>query len=361
MMGYSAGMSTLLRMTGLVLAAALLTASQSFAGQDLVVRFRTSAEPGSAQGPALLITSHKDVTRLVVNLERIAPDGSREGVTLRPSLRTGRETEVLLPHPTGRFAWEGSMYVLFADGSEGDMPLRFETSRIGQITFTVDGVSREDVMARRVVIKADRPAARAEVEVQGDGGRHLGRSEIDLGGAPAGSDLVISWDQQVEGDPLLVILRLYCTEGSWRGIRWTPWQVSIPHDTVEFDTGQSSIRPDQAPKLQSVLGEMRRQISRYEGLTDVEVSLWIVGHTDTVGSKEHNMRLSEARARAIATWFRRAGIRGTIHYRGMGQEALLVATPDNIDEPRNRRAEYVVSATDPYGERQLPGRWRRLP
>jgi hypothetical protein len=48
-------------------------------------------------------------------------------------------------------------------------------------------------------------------------------------------------------------------------------------------------------------------------------------------------------------------------YEGFGEEALLVSTPDETDEPKNRRAEYILSIDDPTTPNvPFPPRWQRL-
>ena len=106
------------------------------------------------------------------------------------------------------------------------------------------------------------------------------------------------------------------------------------------------------PKLEAVWDELSAAIRKYGAVVDV--NLYIAGHTDTVGQKAYNRRLSMRRARAIAEWFRRRGVTIPIYYRGFGEEALAVATPDETPEPRNRRAEYVVSGEDPYAGQAPP-------
>jgi len=65
-----------------------------------------------------------------------------------------------------------------------------------------------------------------------------------------------------------------------------------------------------------------------------------VGHTDTSGSAAYNMRLSVRRADAVKAELVRLGVpAGTITTIGRGQEDLLVPTPDNVREPKNRRVE----------------------
>ncbi len=342
----------------LVAIAACILFVPAHARQELHVDLRSTVPPGSEEGPALLITPRKDVSWMKLTLTRTGADGETKKVTLNPGLTTNRQNEVPLPHPKGSFSWEGTLSVGFSDGTEGAMPLSFQTSRLAEMRIESDA-TRDDIMARRVVIRADRDIDRAVVRVTGEGGRDLGRTNLNLDGAKAGSELVVEWDQDVDGDPLIVEVTLHDVHGSNAGIQWMPWEVRIDHETVEFDTGESRVREDQTHKLEAVLGKLNDALQRYGAVVDV--SLWIAGHTDTVGSREMNRRLSEARARAIATWFRRSGVTVPIHYRGFGQDSLLIDTPDNVDEPRNRRADYVVAAEDPYADRDLPGRWQRLP
>jgi len=73
------------------------------------------------------------------------------------------------------------------------------------------------------------------------------------------------------------------------------------------------------------------------------VRVRIEGHTDTVGSDESNMVLSQRRAAAAASYlqhqFNIAGAR--LEAVGRGESQPLVNTGDNVDEPRNRRVHVV--------------------
>ena len=75
----------------------------------------------------------------------------------------------------------------------------------------------------------------------------------------------------------------------------------------------------------------------------------------TVGDAASNKVLSENRARSIARAFLAGGAGIPISYAGFGEEQLLVPTPDETPEPRNRRATYIVAITPPTGVR-----WTRL-
>jgi outer membrane protein OmpA-like peptidoglycan-associated protein len=73
----------------------------------------------------------------------------------------------------------------------------------------------------------------------------------------------------------------------------------------------------------------------------------VEGHTDTVGSADMNKTLSERRAAAVVDYL-------TSKYQidpsrlqavGMGEDGLLVSTPDQTAEPRNRRVVVVNIGT----------------
>lgn len=69
----------------------------------------------------------------------------------------------------------------------------------------------------------------------------------------------------------------------------------------------------------------------------------VTGHTDTVGRPESNERLGLDRAESIRVELVRVGLDpDLIEVRSHGETELLVPTPDNTDEPRNRRVEVKV-------------------
>ena len=78
--------------------------------------------------------------------------------------------------------------------------------------------------------------------------------------------------------------------------------------------------------------------------------LKVIGHTDSKGDDEFNMKLSEARAAAVAGWLRQqVGVsQRTIEVSGMGESAPIAPneTASGADDPagraRNRRVEVVI-------------------
>ena len=78
--------------------------------------------------------------------------------------------------------------------------------------------------------------------------------------------------------------------------------------------------------------------ARSQQVTRIEVA----GHTDTVGSAQYNLGLSQRRANTVAAELVRLGVpRQAISTAGYGFSRPLVATGPNVREPQNRRVEIV--------------------
>ena len=69
----------------------------------------------------------------------------------------------------------------------------------------------------------------------------------------------------------------------------------------------------------------------------------VVGHTDRVGSKSANLRLSLARARRVKALLTAAGLDAAIlEVTSHGEANPLVHTADEVAEPQNRRVEVTI-------------------
>ncbi|MGH7065699.1 MAG: OmpA family protein [Stellaceae bacterium] len=68
----------------------------------------------------------------------------------------------------------------------------------------------------------------------------------------------------------------------------------------------------------------------------------VTGFTDTSGSAAYNQKLSERRARNVASALAQLGVPpNDMVVSGRGQNDLRVPTPDNVREPQNRRVEIL--------------------
>lgn len=77
------------------------------------------------------------------------------------------------------------------------------------------------------------------------------------------------------------------------------------------------------------------------------VEIVLTGHTDTAGADDYNDTLSQQRAESIKAALLpvllKYGVSAdAVTALGRGERELLVATPNNTAEPRNRRVEFTV-------------------
>jgi outer membrane protein OmpA-like peptidoglycan-associated protein len=69
----------------------------------------------------------------------------------------------------------------------------------------------------------------------------------------------------------------------------------------------------------------------------------VIGHTDTMGTQQANFGLGLKRAMTVRNLLVKAGLDGaTIDVTSVGELDLLVKTPDETPEPRNRRVDIAV-------------------
>jgi outer membrane protein OmpA-like peptidoglycan-associated protein len=205
--------------------------------------------------------------------------------------------------------------------------------------------SKVDLKSHCLEVRVSREARRVTLKVQGESGATLAEVEQDGSGVPAGAPLVVSWTPASDEAVARIELFAYDVFGYYAGVALTPWSLSIPHEELTFHTNSARIEDSEKPKLEASLMRIAEVISLHRELGTV--TLFIAGHTDTVGNESNNLRLSLQRARAIASWFLQRDLAVPIAYEGFGESALLVKTIDEIDEPRNRRVDYILALGEP--------------
>jgi outer membrane protein OmpA-like peptidoglycan-associated protein len=205
--------------------------------------------------------------------------------------------------------------------------------------------SKVDLSGHRLALSLSRDAAKIAIKVIGDSGAVLADEEHDAAGAAAGATIVVTWTPSSDEPVAKIEVRAFDTAGYWAGVALVPWSVSIPHQEVNFKTGSAKIEDGEKPKLEDSYAKIADVVAKHGDLGTI--TLFIAGHTDTVGRPQDNFRLSEQRARAIAGWFRQRGLSIPIAYEGFGESSLLVKTPDETDEPRNRRVDYILALDEP--------------
>jgi outer membrane protein OmpA-like peptidoglycan-associated protein len=192
--------------------------------------------------------------------------------------------------------------------------------------------------------KPSHRASAAELVAIGEDGNRLGTGSATYKDQPADTWLSISWTQPAGARVLMLKLRVVDSEGLVTSVELIPWSVTVDHEDVNFATNSAAIEPGEQAKLDASLTSITEIVKRSDKF--VKLRLYVAGHTDTVGSSAKNRTLSLDRARAIASYFRSKGLALPIAFAGFGEDVLKVATPDETDERRNRRADYVIAPQD---------------
>jgi outer membrane protein OmpA-like peptidoglycan-associated protein len=205
--------------------------------------------------------------------------------------------------------------------------------------------SKVDLVNHRLEVKLSRAADKIRLKVLGESGAVLAELEQTFGGAAAGTPLVVSWKPSSSEAVARIELWGHDTDEFYVGVAIMPWSVSVPHEEVNFETGSDVIRPSETPKLEASSKNIREALAKHKDVGTI--TLYIAGHTDSVGTPEYNLGLSRKRARSIAAWFRKSGLKLPIAFEGLGESAPLVKTADEVDEPRNRRVDYILALEQP--------------
>lgn len=101
-----------------------------------------------------------------------------------------------------------------------------------------------------------------------------------------------------------------------------------------FRTATDLLTDESERELPKVIAELSRR---------PEADIVLIGHTDRVGLQADNDVLSRKRAQSMASIFEAHGVSAKIVQAvGRGEREPLVATADEVAEPRNRRVEVSV-------------------
>ncbi len=223
--------------------------------------------------------------------------------------------------------------------------------------------SKVDLKQHRLEVKMSHPAGKVKIQVFADSEAMLADEEQDFSGRPAGAPLIVTWTPSSDAPVGRIEVHAYDAQGNWVGVELAPWFVPIPHEDVNFKTGSADIEEAEAPKLESAYTKLEEVLAKDQahGRMHPGITLYIAGHTDTVGSAAHNLKLSQDRARSIAAWFRKRGVKLPIAFEGFGETSPEVKTADDVDEPRNRRVDYVLSDGPPTYSAAFKPSWKRIP
>ena len=106
------------------------------------------------------------------------------------------------------------------------------------------------------------------------------------------------------------------------------------HIILYFDKGSTKLTSDSMNLLPHIFETVRKRNS---------LNISVVGHSDTAGSEEYNLKLSKQRALSVTGLLVEKGIpKKNIETTSHGEKNPLIKTGDNVNEPRNRRVEVII-------------------
>jgi outer membrane protein OmpA-like peptidoglycan-associated protein len=102
---------------------------------------------------------------------------------------------------------------------------------------------------------------------------------------------------------------------------------------ILFETGKAAIQP----ASQACLNEITKLLKK-----NAAWKMTIEGHTDNVGVKETNMKLSQQRAEAVRSWLAAHGIdAGRLAAKGFGDSKPVADNSSDDGRAKNRRVALV--------------------
>jgi outer membrane protein OmpA-like peptidoglycan-associated protein len=118
--------------------------------------------------------------------------------------------------------------------------------------------------------------------------------------------------------------------------------VSLPN--ILFATNQAVLKPEGREALAKISGIL--QVAR-------GYSLSVEGHTDSVGTAQQNLELSEKRAASVRDYLVEQGVpAGSVSAKGFGESTPIATNDTSAGRQENRRVEIVVVESPDFGIRR---------
>lgn len=319
-------------------------AAGSLAAGEIEYHFKDRVIVGQGV-PSVTLVPDAQVTRLTLTFT----PAQGKAITKRyKTIQAGDERRIALPKGRGVRSWTVTSSGDFADGSTISQRFEIKTAVLAPLEIQIEK-KNVDMDRGRLGFSLTRAATTGQLTTYDKQGELLGTVDHRLGAGVKNQH--VDFDPN-DGDVGRVVLRVTDDWDFWAEVEIRPFTVSIPHEDVVFDFGKSEFQASEVPKLEDTLEQISKAMKKFG--SDLVVSLYVAGYTDTVGTKEANLLLSQQRAMAIASWFRTAGLSIPIYYQGFGESVLFKTTPDATPEALNRRAVYILGSRSPEKSSAIP-------
>jgi outer membrane protein OmpA-like peptidoglycan-associated protein len=106
-------------------------------------------------------------------------------------------------------------------------------------------------------------------------------------------------------------------------------------DKILFETDSHKILGQSSALLEEIAEVMQKN----PNIEQVEIQ----GHTDNTGGRDHNQKLSDARANSVKDWLVKAGVSGSrLVSKGYGQDRPLAPNVTEANRTKNRRVQFII-------------------
>lgn len=110
------------------------------------------------------------------------------------------------------------------------------------------------------------------------------------------------------------------------------------NSNVRFEYNKSDLTADAKQNLNKLIGI-------FNEYSDTDIL--VVGYTDSIGSQEYNLPLSEKRAQSVVDYLKNQGINGSrLSSIGKGKEEPRTSNATEAGRAQNRRVEFAIMAND---------------
>ncbi|MBQ5778541.1 MAG: OmpA family protein, partial [Paludibacteraceae bacterium] len=108
-----------------------------------------------------------------------------------------------------------------------------------------------------------------------------------------------------------------------------------PLNNIFFDFDSNTLKKES-------FGELKR-IIRFLA-ENPKANIELAGHTDSIGSREYNIKLSERRAKAVYEYMIKHGVpEDRISYKGYGPDLPIASNETDEGRAKNRRTEIRIT------------------
>jgi outer membrane protein OmpA-like peptidoglycan-associated protein len=102
---------------------------------------------------------------------------------------------------------------------------------------------------------------------------------------------------------------------------------------IFFENGRYYLLPESYSEL--------NKLAQYL-LRNPHMEVQINGHSDNVGSKSKNQKISEQRAREVFEYLIKKGVQNKMYFKGYGSSLPIASNDNDIDRAKNRRVEFEI-------------------